>query len=53
MSKRRKFINLAEPTAHAAISRLGIGDVVVLTSGDMDVTVTVEKLERVPEHLRK
>ncbi|SDP33589.1 hypothetical protein SAMN04487914_108108 [Arthrobacter sp. ok909] len=45
-SKRRKFIKVDPVEAYATVGRLGIGDLVVLVCGDIEVTVTVNKLER-------
>lgn len=47
MTKRRKYIQL--PTSeqlYALVGRLGIGDPVVLQCEDIEVTVTVMKLEK-------
>lgn len=45
-SKRRKFIKVDPIEAYATVGRLGIGDPGVLVCGDIEVTVTVNKLER-------
>jgi hypothetical protein len=40
------FIKVDQVEAYAVVGRLGIGDPVVLVCGDIEVTVTVNKLER-------
>jgi hypothetical protein len=45
-SKRRKFIKVDPIEAYATVGRLGIGDPIVLVCGDIEVSATVNKLER-------
>lgn len=46
-TRRRKTINVANDIPSVqAVERLGIGDIVTLVSGDIQITTTVTKLER-------